>query len=237
MGTTNHPEGETNVAQTTTLGKYGAHDPTKYHTWFEDFNQYDVLQWVHTAVEAGAGSSTVAGSDANGGILLMTNAANEDDGSSLQLTDTTAAAAVENFLFTAGKEAWFKCRFKTLEVIQSDWSIGLMITDTDPAGGVSDGVYFKSVDGAAAITFEVEKDSTATSTAVGTAVATVYQTLGFHYDGVSAIEIFMNDVKVGTSVVTNLPDDEELTVSFAHINGAASVNTMSIDYIFVAMER
>ena len=97
----NFPGGATNVAQTTALGKFGGPDPTKYHVYFEDFNQYDVLQWVHTAVEAGAGSSTVAGSDADGGILLMTNAGNEDDGSSLQLTDTTAAAAVENFLFTA----------------------------------------------------------------------------------------------------------------------------------------
>ena len=60
---------------------------------------------------------------------------------------------------------------------------------------------------------------------------------GFYYDGKSAIEYYVDDVKLGTSVTTNLPDDEELAVSFGIQNGAAAAKTMTVDYIFVSQER
>jgi hypothetical protein len=41
----------------------------------------------------------------------------------------------------------------------------------------------------------------------------------------------------GTSVTTNLPDDEDMTVSIALQNGEAVAKTMTVDYVFVAKER
>ena len=41
----------------------------------------------------------------------------------------------------------------------------------------------------------------------------------------------------GTSVTTNLVDDEDLTVSIALQNGEAVAKTMTVDYVFVAKER
>jgi hypothetical protein len=41
----------------------------------------------------------------------------------------------------------------------------------------------------------------------------------------------------GTAVTTNLPDDEDLAISFAIQNGEAVAKTMTVDYIFVAKER
>jgi hypothetical protein len=38
-------------------------------------------------------------------------------------------------------------------------------------------------------------------------------------------------------VNTNLPDDEELTVSFGIQNGEAAAQTMTIDYVVAAVER
>jgi len=38
-------------------------------------------------------------------------------------------------------------------------------------------------------------------------------------------------------VNTNLPDDEELTVSFGIQNGAAAAKTMTIDYVTAMIER
>ncbi len=61
--------------------------------------------------------------------------------------------------------------------------------------------------------------------------------LGFYYDGVSQIQYFVNGVLGGASVTTNLPDDEDLTVTFAIQNGEAVAKTMTVDYIFVAKER
>ena len=35
----------------------------------------------------------------------------------------------------------------------------------------------------------------------------------------------------------NLPDDEELTISFGIQNGAAAAKTMTVDYVFASKER
>jgi hypothetical protein len=45
-----------------------------------------------------------------------------------------------------------------------------------------------------------------------------------------------NAAPVGVAI-TNLPDDEELTVSFGIQNGEASAQTMTIDYVVAAVER
>jgi hypothetical protein len=47
----------------------------------------------------------------------------------------------------------------------------------------------------------------------------------------------VNGVVVGTSVTTNLPDDEDLTISFAIQNGEAVAKTMTVDYILCSKER
>ena len=64
-----------------------------------------------------------------------------------------------------------------------------------------------------------------------------YVTVGFYYDGVNSVEYFVDDVSIDEAVVTNLPNDEALAVSFGIQNGAAAAKTMTVDYIFVACER
>ena len=84
----------------------------------------------------------------------------------------------------------------------------------------------------------VNKNGTATTkTGVATLVADTFVDLAFYYNGVDAIEYAVNGVKVGTAVVTNLPDDEDLTITFGIQNGEAVAKTMTIDYIFVSKER
>jgi hypothetical protein len=115
--------------------------------------------------------------------------------------------------------------------------MGLQITDTTPLD-VSDGVFFIKADGAATVNLLVEKNNTATTTSsVATMVNDTFIRLGFYYDGVSSIEYFVNGVLGGSSVTTNLPDDEDMTISFALQNGEAVAKTMTVDYIFAAKER
>jgi hypothetical protein len=54
---------------------------------------------------------------------------------------------------------------------------------------------------------------------------------------VSQVQYAVNGVVGGAVATTNLPDDEDLTVSFALQNGEAVAKTMTVDYIFVAKER
>jgi hypothetical protein len=180
--------------------------------------------WTTTLVEAGAGETTVAVTDASGGALLITTDANEDDGANMQLKG-------EAFGFsTSQKATYFGIKLKVSDVTQSDFLVGLCITDTTLLAGLTDGVYFRKVDGSAAVEFVTEKDSSETATAaVLTAVADTYYTLEFYFDGTS-IEAFVDGAKVAQHTLT-IPDDELVTPSVHFLAGEAVAKTMTIDWI------
>lgn len=232
MTTTNFIDGVTNVAASTTLGTYIQTDPTSCHTWFDDFDDYVAAEW--TITETGTGTRAVGNLD--GGILVITNGASDDDANFLQWSGSTNAATVETWKFVAGKELWLKARFKISDATQSDFVLGLQITDTTPLA-VTDGVYFLKADGSTTLNLLVTKNSTSTTTAAATLVDDTYVTVGFVYNGSDKIDVFVNDVRIATSVTTNLVDDEELTLSFGIQNGEAAAKVLSLDYLFVSKER
>ena len=232
MSTTNFINGVTNVAENTTLGTYVQTDPTSCHTWFDDFDDYVAAEW--TITETGTGTRAVGNLD--GGILVITNAAADNDANFLQWSGSTNAATVETWKFETGKPLWFKARFKVSDATQSDLVMGLQITDTTPLA-VSDGLYFLKVDGSATLNLLATLNSTSTTTAVGTLADNTYVTVGYYYDGGSNIAVYLNDVRVANSVTTNLVTDEELTISFGVQNGEAVAKSMSVDYIFVSKAR
>lgn len=224
------PSGLSTAVKGSTLIGMGIPDPTRFHTWFDDFDKYTAADWTITTTEAGAGSATEAASSTDGGVLVITNDDDANDADFFQLP-------VETFKFVSGKELWFKTRFKVSDVTQSDFVMGLQITDTTPLA-VSDGVYFRKDDGDAILDCVTIKNSTATTESLSGLLANdTYVTLGFHYDGKAGIEWFVDDVKRVTTALTNLPDDEELAISFGIQNGEAVAKIMSVDYIFVAKER
>lgn len=232
MPTTNFKNGVTNITAQNILGQMIQLDPTQMHTYFNDFDSYISGNWTVTETQAGA---TQALTNVDGGVLLLTNSAADDDLNALQKVG-------ESFKFEAGKKLFFKARFAVSDATQSDFVIGLQITDITPLA-VSDGVYFRKDDGDANLDFVVIKDSTAsTASAITTVVANTYITVGFYYNGVDEVVYAastdsLNPTVLGKLAITNLPDDEELTISFGIQNGEAVAKTMSIDYIFVAKER
>lgn len=231
MTTSRFTNGVTNVTKENILGQYIQLDPTATHQYFTDFDTYHATEWTVTEV----GVATQALANVDGGVLLITNAAADDDSSFSQRTS-------ESFLMASGKKAYFKARFAVSDATQSDFIIGLQITDTTPLA-VTDGIYFRKDDGDALLDFVVMKDSTATTaTGIATVVDDTYLTVGFYYNGVDAIYYYAgtdskNPTLLGKSAVTNLPDDEELTVSFGIQNGEAVAKTMSVDYILASKER
>lgn len=230
---TRFPSGISTSESTHALASLPFPDPTLYHSWYDDFDNFEADQWVITS----AGAATHAASSADGGVLLLTNAAADNDADFLQWSGDDASGVIETFKFVSGKKLWFKARFKVSDATQSDLVIGLQITDTTPLD-VTDGVFFQKDDGDALLDFHVEKDNTATSsTSVATLANDTYVIVAFYYDGVSAVEAYVDNVKKATLATTNLPDDEELTISFGIQNGEAVAKTMSIDYIFVVKER
>ena len=227
LTTTRFPNGITNVAENAPFADLNMPAPTLYHTYFEDFDYYVAGDWTVTETDSGA---TQALADGDGGLLLITNTAADNDLVSLQKKG-------ESFLFAAGKPLFFEARFKVSDATQSDVVIGLQITDTTPLD-VTDGVFFIKADGSTSVSLLVEKNNTATTTSsVATLADDTFITLGFYYDGASSIQYSVNGTVTGTSAVTNLPDDEALTVTMAIQNGEAVAKTMTVDYVFVAKQR
>jgi hypothetical protein len=226
MSTTRFPNGVTNVGEDSLFAALGQLAATQFHTYFEDFDYYNAANWTVTETQAGA---TQALTDGDGGLLLLTNTAADNDLVALQKVG-------ESYRFASGKKLFFEGRFKVSNATESDVVMGLQITDTTPLD-VSDGVFFLKSDGSTTISLLVEKNGTATTTSVGTLADDTYIRLGFYYDGNSSIQAFVNGTYVATSATTNLVDDEDLTISFALQNGNAVARTMTVDYVYVAKER
>ena len=239
---TNLQNGVTNVSDATsaTLGSMPFPDPSRCHAWFSDFDQFshhatNAALWLSTTT----GSGTGALEDADGGILLITNGGSDNDNFFLQWSGYQAADVIESWKWESGKGMWFKARFKVSDATQSDFVMGLQITDTSPLA-VTDGLYFQKDDGGTTLYFNATKDSTSTTiTPVATIADDTYFTCGFWWDpNLGVMTIYYNDNPVGqTSTTTNFPDDEELTISFGIQNGEGSAKTMRVDYISVAKDR
>lgn len=200
--------------------------------YFNDFlvaQDYSVNDWVITTVEAGAGDATEAlAADERCGALLLTNDAADNDYDALQSTE-------ETWTLTAGKQLWFETRMKISDATQSDFFVGLSITDTT-ALAATDQVGFLKADGSTAVSAVSLKDSSGTTTASVHTMSTSYVVLGFHWDGVSKIKFFVNRALVA-SHTSGVPDDENLALTIHIQNGEAVAKTCTIDYFYVAMER
>lgn len=232
MSSTHFPNGVTNASNDSANGTMMFPDPTLFHTFFDDFDGFTaaVNEWVVTETQAGATQALTAG---NGGLLLLTNSAADDDLVSLQ--------RVGAFAFTANKKAWFACKFSCSDVTQSDLQVGIVIVDTTPFDA-TDGIYFQKDDGAATVDVYVRKDATTGSNKVSAITTLVNDTqviLQWYYDGAGRLFYGLNGSVIGSmdASSTYLPDATNLTVSMSIRNGEAVAKTMTIDYVFAAMER
>ena len=235
--TTHFTSGVTNVATGGTGEKLKLPDPIKYHVYHEDFDKYTASDWVITTTEGGGGDATEALGDGDGGLLVVTNDAADNDSDEFQWAGGSGGV-IESFKYEAAKGLYFKTRFKVSDATQSDFVMGLHITDTSPLD-VTDGIFFISADGAATLDFQVEKDNTATTTSsVATMANDTFITTSWFIDpDRDALYYSINNGTPLKSVATNLPNDEDLTISFGIQNGEAVAKTMTIDYITMMVER
>lgn len=218
------------------------HPTEEIYTLFTDWNTYTTTDWILTTTEAGAGSATEALADAAGGVLVVTNDAADNDLDAFQWAGNKGSVQ-ETFKYVSGKTFRIWGRFKILEVIQCDLMMGVYITDTDPIGGVSDGIYIRSNDGSAALEGVLEKNASETMVAMGSLVANTWHTFEIYHNGgtasgLSSVDFYLDGTRVGgTRTLTNLCDDEELALSFVIQNGEAVANVLSVDYIGVQLQR
>ena len=102
-----------------------------FYGYFNDFMTYNSGDWTITTTEAGSGNASEAVTSSAGGALLITNDDADNDADFFNLKG-------EGFKLSSSKKAYFSARFKVSDATQSDFVIGLQITDTTPLA-VSDG--------------------------------------------------------------------------------------------------
>lgn len=197
---------------------------THWEAMVDDDTTGDISGWTTTVVEVGAGSSTGVLTTTKGGALLITAAANENDGAQYQLKG-------EAYQLNLKHQCYFGCEFALGDADQSDAIVGLCITDTTLLGGLSDGAYFRTVDESAVLQFVLEKNSTESATNVGTLTDATNVTAEFFYDGTN-ITAYINGTQQAQIAVTDaaFPNDEVLTPSIAFLTGEAVANTMTLQW-------
>jgi hypothetical protein len=189
---------------------------------------YSASDWTLTETDAGATQAVKA--DHLGGALALTNTNTEDHIVQIQ-------SAEEWIKLSAGKRVWFETRVKMDNVGQNDGFLGFATTDTTILAGTTDSVGFRWVDESAAVTAVTEDNTSETTTSsVHTWVAAAYATLGFYWDGVSAVRFYVNRALVATHTA-NIEQTNQLALTVTMQAGAAAVDVMDIDYLYVAMER
>lgn len=174
------------------------------------------------------GTYTQALQDANGGTLLITNGAVDDDLVSIQTKK-------EIVNLTANKHTVFEARFTLNHATENDVLLGLIIRDITPLAN-SDGVYFVKADDQTAWKFICVMDSTITSVASVDTADTSAHTFSIDCDGTTSCTPYIDGV-AGTAITTNLPTDEVLAPTFHIQNGEAVAKTLLLDFWKVSQER
>jgi len=198
--------------------------------YFNDFlvaQDYAASDWVVTETQSGATQALAA--DEVGGALLLTNDAADDDVVQLQSTEMW-------FKISPGKRAWFECKFKISDATQADCFVGFASTDTSLIAGTTDSIGFRKLDGSTSLLSITEDNTTETTNSAATMVADTYVTASFYWDGVSSIKFFINRALTATHT-TNIEQTNKLALTLCLQNGEAVAKTMSVDYVYVGLER
>ena len=182
----------------------------------------DPTGWTTTMVEAGAGgdSNVLPATDAGYAWNVVTDNA-DNDGVSTQLLGTP-------FELTSDQDLYCGFEFEINDVTNSDFFLGLAVTDTDILAGATDRIGFQSIDTETSIKFALEKDNTETLTSsLGTLADNTLVFAEFYWDG-STIALFVDGVEQTAPATTNVPDDVAMRLTIEFLTGEAAAQTMKI---------
>jgi len=211
-------------------------DPTLFHVFDEDFDYFLAADWTVTETQAGATQALTAG---NGGLLLLTNSAADDDINQVQ---KVPAAFLP--VFNTGKRFFMKSIFQLADVLQSEFAVGIQLANvngTDLAVA-TDGIFFLKVDGAATVAFYVRQANVAANSVNSGAIATLVNAtsveLACFYDGGDRFYYSVNGVVTGyVTVSAAIMPNVVLAPIISLRNGEAVAKTFTADKLFVAQER
>lgn len=188
-----------------------------------------VSNWVKTET----GTNIELPIDGSPNVLQLTTGVNTGDGHNLQFSKDGGTTVWEQFRPDATRKILYEVRMKVDTAIEGKGEFGIIVTDTSINGGVTDGIYFRKKGNDAKLYMVLEKNSNETEKDLSTDISTsynwannTYKTLGLVIS-TSSVEVWVDGLLAFTqTTVTNLPDDEDLALSFAmHARTTTAVTT------------
>ena len=196
----------------------------------------DATEWMVTITEAGGGGdSTHVVTDLAGGGLLITTDNQAVDGINMQL----GAAAGECIDLSGPSPLYFGTEFAINDVDQTAFFAGVGVTDVDWLGGLTDGMYFRSIDETADLYFVTEQDGVENATLVATMADDTYIRTEFLFypypDTGPQVRVFINSAEISAArtlaTAATFPDDELMRLTFEFTTGEAVANTCIMKWI------
>ncbi len=202
--------------------------------WFEQFLEFlttgSYVATDYTITNTGSPTIAVSTSEIGGACVFTTGATSGNN--------TFHDGKLLMWKWTSGKAIEFEARFKLSNVSDTDFVMGLQVTDTTPLA-VSDGIWFGKDNGDALLDFHVAKSSSQTDLlGIATMANDTYVKIGFYYDGTDAhkMQVFLNDQRVGAVPITNVPT-AALCLSIGVQTNSANARALTIDYWRIRQER
>ena len=225
-----YPSGVATQTSNHPMGQFALPDPSDWAYYFNDFMTYAAGDWTITKV----GTGTQALAAGAGGLLLNTTTTGASDSVLNQL-------AVASFAYTAGKKIVFRVRGQLSDATNSAFHAGLIATTTTPLAAV-DGLFIYKATGATSAVLRNTNNSANTDvtiTGFAAANATNFD-LGYYVDQngrVVVYDLVQSPLDGPVAAGTVSQRAVNLALSFGITNGAGAAKTLTLDHIFVGVER
>lgn len=230
---TNFENGVINRNAADMFGSMMQLDPTRYHTWMDDFDRFQTADYL----VSGAGAGTIALVDGVGGILEFTTAGADDDAENIQLASAGSVGA--GHAFDASRPTYFRCKYFVDDATESDVVAGLESIVADPHVP-AEGVVFQKADAGTAIVINSYVGSAVVATATLQTVQDVaFNTLEFYWDGIDRIYYGANNTPQGFLDVSGAGTltAGPVTPTFGVQAGQVAALVGALDYLFAASFR
>ena len=231
------------------MGFFPAPDPSRVFTFFDDFEGYRTSLLTVPGWRSVAASGTIAANvTGSGGFVAQSTQASAAAFATTQWNISASASALTCFRPVFGKQAWLATRFKVTDADQDNVFIGGSVATVDPFGtDPTDKFVIKSLNAAPdALLFAVGPSVAATVTfALGTTLDDTFTSCYIYYDGKrtitgaryldSGVIVARGSVDLGVSAAA-LPD-ADMAPNFSNQTKDATADTLTLDYLLLAVER
>lgn len=199
-------------------------DPSIGHRHLDHFHTFRPSDWTITTVETGFGAATETITDYIGGLLQIYNDGADDDSDELQHVGAA-------WLLAPGCPLWGEFKMMLIDDTNSDFWLGLSVTDTTLITGAANALWFQKDDDVRDVRWHTDDGGSTTEGDTGFDVDDMlWDYYGLKYDGVGRVEFWINNVLRG-SAETDINEDDEMRISFGLRNGVGKAKIMWLDYI------